>query len=172
MTILPKLLYLFQMLPIPVPCKHLKKFQSDLFHYIWNYKRHRIPRSVLMAARGEGGLAFPNLIKYNQATQLRAVASWFTQQSYNKWTQIEKIWMAPTHPNNLLWSVNAEVAPERLLSSMSLLRRLWRKISQSHGLSSEKSLLTSFICNPKVPDNLTHGCRIPGHHKTFSTLGT
>lgn len=33
MTILPKLLYLFQTLPIPIPLKHLKKLQSDLLQF-------------------------------------------------------------------------------------------------------------------------------------------
>lgn len=91
MIILPKLLYLFQTLPIPVPCGHLRKLQADLLRYVWNYKRHRIPQSVLMALRADRGLAFPNLVKYYQAAQLRAIVSWFPQHSYNKWTEIEKI---------------------------------------------------------------------------------
>lgn len=43
-TILPKVLYLFQTLPIPVPYAHLRKLQADLLMYTWNYKCHRIPR--------------------------------------------------------------------------------------------------------------------------------
>lgn len=115
----------------------------------------------MMAARSDGGLAFPNLIKYYQASQLRAIASWFTQRSYSRWTEIEKIWLAPTHPNSLLWSASAEVPPERLLGPMSQLRRLWNKLSRSHELSSEKSVLTSFVCNPKIPDSLTHQMSYP-----------
>lgn len=56
MTILPKLLYLFQTLPIPIPLKHLKKLQTDLLHYVCHYKRHRISKTVLMASRSEGGV--------------------------------------------------------------------------------------------------------------------
>lgn len=161
MTILPKLIYLFQTLPIPVPHKHLRKLQSDLLKFTWNHKRHRISQSVMMAARSDGGIAFPNPIKYYQATKLHAIASWFTKRSYNKWTEIEKIWLAPIHPNSLLWSANAGVPPERLLGPMSQLRRLWCKLSHSHELSSERSLLTSFVCNPKIPDSLTHQMSYP-----------
>lgn len=171
MTILPKLLYLFQTLPIPVPHSHLSKLQSDLFKFTWNYKRHRIPRSVMMAARSDGGLAFPNLIKYYQATQLRAIASWFTQRSYNRWTEIEKIWLAPTHPNNLLWSARAEVPPERSLGTVSHLRRLWNKLSNVHELSSEKSVLTSFIYNPKIPDSLTRQMSHPWSSRNLFHYG-
>ena len=156
MVILPKLLYLFQTLPIPIPYAHLRKLQSDMLKFVWNYKKHRIPRSVMTASRGDGGLAFPNLVKYYQATQLRAVVSWFPQRSFNKWTEIEKIWLAPVHPNSLLWDADVGVGPDRLLGSMSLLRGLWRKISREVGLKSECSLLNSFVCNPKIPDSLTH----------------
>ena len=75
MTVLPKVLYLFQTLPIPVPYVLLRKLQTDLLKFTWNYKRHRIPHSVLTAPRSEGGLAFPDLVRYYQAAQLRAVAS-------------------------------------------------------------------------------------------------
>lgn len=96
-------------------------------------------------------------MKYYQVTQLRAFTSWFPQLSYNKWTEIEKIWLVPIHPNSLLWSVNTEVDPGKLLGSMSQLRLLWCKLSREHKLNSEKSLLTSFLCNPKMPDVLALG---------------
>lgn len=73
MSILPKLLYLFQTLPIPIPYVHLKKLQADLSQYVLNYKRQKILVSVLMALRSDGGLAFPNLINFYQggvATEL------------------------------------------------------------------------------------------------------
>ncbi|XP_073465131.1 Fc receptor-like protein 5 [Aquarana catesbeiana] len=124
-----------------------------------------------MAARSDGGLAFPNLIKYYQATQLRAIASWFTQRSYNRWTEIEKIWLAPTHPNNLLWNARAGVPPERLLGAVSHLSRLWNKISHEHELSSEKSVLTSFICNPKIPDSLTRQMSHPWSSRNLFHYG-
>lgn len=40
-----------------------RTLQADLIRFVWNYKRHRIPRSVLMASRSDGGLVFPNLVK-------------------------------------------------------------------------------------------------------------
>ena len=105
MVILPKLLYLFQTLPIPIPYSHLRRLQADLLRYVWNYGRHRVSRSVMTAARADGDLSFPDLVRYYQAAQLRAIVSWFPQRSYNKWTEIEKIWLAPIHPNSLLWNV-------------------------------------------------------------------
>lgn len=119
-----------------------------------------------------GGLAFPNIIKYYQATQLRAVASWFTQKSYNKWTEIEKLWLALIHPNNLLWNADADVAPERLLGPMSMLKRTWRTLAHSNKLISEKSTLTSLVCNPKVPDSLTHQMSHPWSSRNLFHFGS
>lgn len=87
-----------------------------------------------MAARSDGGLAYPNLIKYYQAAQLRAIASWFTQRSYNKWTEIKKLWLAPVHPNNLLWSANAEVDPNKRLTPTTVCWALCPNFS-SYGAS-------------------------------------
>lgn len=171
MTLLPKLLYLFQTLPIPVPYTHLRKLQADLIRFAWNYKRHRIPRSVLMASRSHGGLAFSNFLKYYQATQLRTLTSWFPQRSYNKWTEIEKIWLAPLHLNSLLWNVNVEVDPVRLLGSMSQLKLLWHKLSCEQELKSEKSLLTSFLCNPKMPASLSHQMSSPWESQDLFHFG-
>lgn len=65
------------------------------------------------------------------------------------------------HPNSLLWNANAEADPKRLLRAMMLLRLLWRKLSHAHGLSSECSLLTSFLYNLTIwshsPDVLALG---------------
>lgn len=126
----------------------------------------------MLASRREGGLAFPDIIKYYQAAQLRAIASWFTQKSYNKWTEIEKLWLAPIHPNNLLWSAVAEVPPGRMLGPMSLLRRTLRTLARPHKLSSERSPLTSFICNLKVPDSLTHQMSYPWSSRNLFHFGS
>lgn len=44
---------------------------------------------------------------------------------------------------------------------MTLLGSLWRKLSRTHGLSSEKSLLTSFLYNPELPVGLTRQMSLP-----------
>lgn len=90
-----------------------------------------------MASRSDGGLAIPNFIKYYQAAQLCTIVSWFPQRSYNKWTEIEKLWLVPVNPNCLLCSANVELDPNRLLGSMSQLQLLWRKFSREHELKSE-----------------------------------
>lgn len=45
--------------------------------------------------------------------------------AYNRWTQIDKLWLAPFHPKNPLW--NAVVRSSSLLHTMALLRNIWRQ---------------------------------------------
>lgn len=85
MTILPKILYCFQKLPVPIPLMQIRKVQADFLNFIWHHKQHRIARSTLFASRNEGGLAFPNLCYY-YAAQLRPIGSWATLPAYNRWT--------------------------------------------------------------------------------------
>lgn len=117
MAILPKLL--FKTLPIPIPAAHFRTLQSDLIKFFWNYKRHRIAKSILYTPRGQGGLVFPNVAKYYLAAQLRLIASWCTLHAYNRWTQIEKLWLAPTHPNSMLWSMDVPLSGSPLLPPWS-----------------------------------------------------
>ncbi|XP_069805749.1 ATP synthase subunit ATP5MJ, mitochondrial [Dendropsophus ebraccatus] len=49
MTILPKLLYYFETLPVRVPLSELRAIQRDIFKFIWASRRHRIPKSVMMS---------------------------------------------------------------------------------------------------------------------------
>lgn len=85
--------------------------------------------------------------------------------------EIEKIWLAPIHPNSLLWSASVKVDPERLLGSMTLLRSLWRRLSHAHGLSSEQSLLTSFLYNPDLPAGLTCQMSLPWATQNLFHMG-
>lgn len=73
--ILPKILYYFTALSIPVPAAHLQSLQVDILHFIWNYKKHRTPHLVLFASKNTGGLAFPNHLRYYHTSQLKAIAS-------------------------------------------------------------------------------------------------
>lgn len=106
MNILPKILYLFGMLPIPIPPTHLKKLQTDILVLFGITKGTEY--------QNNGCLVLLNLLKYYQATQLRAIALF----TYNCWMKIEKLWLTPFHSNNLLWNADAIVDSSNLLQCL------------------------------------------------------
>lgn len=87
-SILHKSLHLFETLSVSVPGRELSKLQASLHNFIWAYKRHRLRRSVLCTQRLQGALGVFDLRKYYLATHFRPLASWFTFQSWNCWTEI------------------------------------------------------------------------------------
>lgn len=61
MSVLPKLLYLFETLPVTAPSSHLRSSHRAFTNFIWHYKTHRIASSVLYPSKARGGLGVPDL---------------------------------------------------------------------------------------------------------------
>lgn len=70
MSILPKILYLFRVLPINVPAHFFRILQRRSAQFIWNKLKPRLPQSTLFMPRIRGGLGVPNFSKYYYASQL------------------------------------------------------------------------------------------------------
>ncbi|KAM7369499.1 hypothetical protein PAMP_000739 [Pampus punctatissimus] len=90
MNILPRLLFLFQSLPILVPQSVFKLLEKLISKFIWQNQRPRIRLKVLMAAKERGGLNLPNLKFYYWAAQLRAVVTWVVGDLESGWVSIEQ----------------------------------------------------------------------------------
>ena len=89
MNVLPKLLYLFQNIPLPPP-KHFFLTVNKLFtNFIWNNRRPRLRLSLLYLPYDRGGLQCPNLQWYYWATQLRTIMFYFSSQSTPSWVDME-----------------------------------------------------------------------------------
>ncbi|KAF7247293.1 LINE-1 retrotransposable element ORF2 protein [Varanus komodoensis] len=78
MNILPKLLFLFQMIPVKID----KKFFDDLnFHisrFIWRKKKPRIKLKMLQEDKRNGGFGLPDQMLYYQASVLTWLKEWVT----------------------------------------------------------------------------------------------
>ena len=90
MNILPRLLFLFQFLPILVPQSVFKLLEKLISKFIWHNQRPRIRLKVLMSAKEKGGLNLPNLKFYYWAAQLRAVVAWMVGDLESGWVSIEQ----------------------------------------------------------------------------------
>lgn len=67
MNILPRILYLFQTLPVIKKRHHFMRWKKDLTNFIWAGGKARIKYKILYDAKERGGLQLPDLERYFEA---------------------------------------------------------------------------------------------------------
>uniref|UniRef100_A0A8D0KLK4 Reverse transcriptase domain-containing protein n=1 Tax=Salvator merianae TaxID=96440 RepID=A0A8D0KLK4_SALMN len=77
MNVLPRVMFLFQSIPIIIKDEVFKKWQKDLTSFIWQGKKPRIRFKLMQDAKERGGLGLPNLKLYFAACCLSWIVKWF-----------------------------------------------------------------------------------------------
>lgn len=85
MNLLPRLLYLFQVLPINKPNKQFRDWDKMISKFIWGKVRPRIKFTTLQIRKEEGGLKVPHLENYYKAAQVRWLIGWCDPGNDAKW---------------------------------------------------------------------------------------
>uniref|UniRef100_A0A670ITK0 Reverse transcriptase domain-containing protein n=1 Tax=Podarcis muralis TaxID=64176 RepID=A0A670ITK0_PODMU len=78
MNILPRMLFLFQNIPVIRGTKIFKDWRKTLSRFIWQGRRPRIRFKLLTDCKERGGLAVPDLKLYYEAACLCWVKDWIT----------------------------------------------------------------------------------------------
>lgn len=90
MSVLPRILYLFQTLPIKLPDSFFSRIQSLMIKFIWRGRRARIAIKTLYQSKDKGGLGLPDIKLYYQATHLARVVDWARHDRIKHWVRIER----------------------------------------------------------------------------------
>lgn len=90
MTILPKFLYYFQTLPLPLPTSFFDSVNKLFNQFIWNNKKARLRLQLLYLPYERGGLQVPNLRWYYMAAQLTSATHYFCPTTPPAWVDIEQ----------------------------------------------------------------------------------
>lgn len=90
MCILPTFLYLLQALPIHIPPHYFNQTSALFSNFIWANKRPRLNKRLITLPKIFGGLAVPDLRKYQQATHLTRLIDWIRHKHTKLWTLLEQ----------------------------------------------------------------------------------
>uniref|UniRef100_A0A3P9K8G4 Reverse transcriptase domain-containing protein n=1 Tax=Oryzias latipes TaxID=8090 RepID=A0A3P9K8G4_ORYLA len=89
MSVLPKLIYLFQNIPLPPPLDLFSKLKKLFARFIWNNKKARLRLTLLYLPFDRGGLKSPNIEWYHWAAQIRSIMFHFTVKNTPHWVEME-----------------------------------------------------------------------------------
>ena len=95
MNILPRLLFLFQCLPIFLPKYFFHTLDQVFSKFIWAGKNPRARRAVLQRSQQNGGLALPNFLFYNWAANLQKNHAWCISPNLD-WCIMEEYTFCPS----------------------------------------------------------------------------
>uniref|UniRef100_A0A803JHE0 Reverse transcriptase domain-containing protein n=1 Tax=Xenopus tropicalis TaxID=8364 RepID=A0A803JHE0_XENTR len=155
MNILPKFLYLFETLPIPISTKTFKDIQTLFHKFIWGNKQHRIGKATLTTSIKRGGLGVPLLQKYYDAAHLRQLLAWSHWKPPTIWGHIENQMSPGGHLNSRIWSSNKPTTPTTsLLQTTRHTLNIWNNYKHKLKLKSTYPLNTIYLNNPDFAPGL------------------
>lgn len=101
MTILPKINYRLQMLPVKIPQSFFKIIKTILLKYIWLNKKPRIKYTLITRKKEHGGLAVPDISRYYKAIVLTRMLEWTNKKNEKKWVEMENTISGATLHKNI-----------------------------------------------------------------------
>lgn len=150
MNILPRLLYLFQTLPVWISSSVFKMLDGLISSFLWQKKKPRVRLKQLTWPKRLGGLDLPNLKLYFWAAQLRAMVEWLLQNEETNWLELEKDSCA-TIPLEALPFLDKKTQSKFKIKNdwIKCTQRVWNTVKKKIGapLESSRTMKISGLMN-------------------------
>lgn len=141
MNVLPRLLYLFQALPVEIPEKQFRAWDKTISRFIWNGQRPRIKFVTLQLEKQKGGMALPNLKEYFHAAQIKHIVCWCDKSYEAKWKNLEQFAQKREISSLIGDADEAKDFYNHMGTITKFTLKVWYDITRKHKLESDTRML-------------------------------